>query len=140
MRRHGANGVAGTGQVDVDGVVPVGVLPFQDRLERLDAGIGEQDVEPAKSGARLFRRRMQGGEIALIEACFALARAGGLDQTPRLCQFVGRRRYDLNRRANGPCDIDAHYGGPLAGKGDGYSTPDPTSDASDNGSLAQQPS
>ena len=41
MRRNGANGVAGPGQVDVDRVLPVGVPPIEDWFERLDAGVGE---------------------------------------------------------------------------------------------------
>jgi hypothetical protein len=41
MRRNGTNGVAGPGQVEFDRVLPVGVLPIEDRFERLDAGVGE---------------------------------------------------------------------------------------------------
>ena len=67
MRRYGANGVVGTRQVDVDCVVPVHVLPIQDRLERLDARIREQNVEPAKGSAHLFGRGAQSGNIPLSE-------------------------------------------------------------------------
>jgi hypothetical protein len=41
MRRNGANGVAGPGQVDVDRVLSVRVLPVEDRFEALDADVRE---------------------------------------------------------------------------------------------------
>ena len=68
MRCNGTNGVAGASQVDVNGVVPIRVFPVQDRLERLDACVCEQDVEPSKSGACLLGRGTQSGKIALVKA------------------------------------------------------------------------
>jgi hypothetical protein len=138
-RCHGANGVAGAGQIDVALIMPVRVFPFQDRLERLDAGIGEQDVEPAKCSAPLFRRGPQSGEIALVEARFAPARPGGFDQTARLRQFVWRRGYDLKRRADRCRNIYAHHIGAFAGKGDRRRAPDSAGGAGDNGCLVPRP-
>jgi len=42
------DGFAGPGQVYVDRVLPVGVLPVEDRFERLVPGFAKQDVEPAR--------------------------------------------------------------------------------------------
>lgn len=140
MRRDGTNGIAGTGQIDVDGVVPVGIVPFQDRPEGLDAGIREQDVEPPESGARLLGGGAQGAKIALVKARFAPARPRGFDQTAGLRQFVAGCRYDFERRTDRSRNVDAHHVGALAGERDRRGAADPTGGAGDDGSLAQQPS
>src|SRR5271163_609821 len=139
MRRNGANGVASAGEVDVDGVLPVRVFPVEDRLERLDAGIREQNVEPSKGGARLPRRGAQSPEIALVEVRLAPARAGGFDQSAGLRQLLRRRGFDLERQTDGSGYVNAHHVGALAGKGDSRSAPDPASGPGDNGGLAAEP-
>ena len=125
MRRDGANGVAGAGQVDVDLIVPVHIFHFQDRLERLDAGIREQNVEATKGGARLLGRGAQSGEVALVKARFAPARTCGFDQTAGFGQFVRRRRHDLERRTHWSGNVDAHHVGALASERDRRRAPDP---------------
>jgi len=138
MRRNRANGVAGPGQVDVDRVLPVRVLPVEDRFERLDAGVREQDVEPTEGRARLFGRGAQSGKIALVEMRFKPARPGGLDQTARLRQFLGGRGRDFERRTHWSSNVDAHYVGALAGEGDSGRAADPSGGACHDRGLATQ--
>src|SRR5271163_2733851 len=82
----------------------------------------------------------QSGKIALVKARFAPACPCGFNQTARLRQFVARRWHDLKRRADWPGNVDAHHIGALAGKGYCRRAPDTAGGASDNGSLASQPS
>ncbi len=44
-RPESADGVCRAGEVNVDLVVPVGIVHVEDRLQRLDARIGEEDVD-----------------------------------------------------------------------------------------------
>ena len=53
-------------QVDVDGGIPILVLHLQDRLEALNAGIGEENVESAEGRHDVVRRTTQGADIALV--------------------------------------------------------------------------
>jgi hypothetical protein len=138
MRGNGADGVARAGQVDVDRVLPVRIFPVEDRLERLDAGIREQDVEPAKGGARRLGRGAQSRKIALIETRFAPACAGGFDQTSRLRKILGRRGRHLERRTDRSGNVDAHHVGALAGEGDRRRPPDPARRSGHDGGLAAQ--
>src|SRR5690606_32771389 len=48
VRSYRADRVAGAGQIDIDLVVPVRILHFEDGFESLDAGIGEEDVDLAE--------------------------------------------------------------------------------------------
>ena len=48
VRREGPDGVGRACQVDVDRDVPVRVLHLEQRMEALDARIGEQDVDAAE--------------------------------------------------------------------------------------------
>ena len=139
MRRHGADGIAGTGEIDVDLIVPVGILPFQDRFERLNAGIGKENVEPAKAGTCLRGSRPQCRKIALVERGFAPASARRFDQAAGFGKFVARRRRNLKRRADRPGNIDAHDIGALAGESDGDRATDPTRSAGDDGGFAGKP-
>lgn len=127
------------GQIDVDRIVPVGVFPFEDRLEGLDAGIGEENVEPAESRHGLVRGGAERREIALVDARFAPARPGGLDQTAGLAQFALRRGEHFKRGTDRPCNVDTHDGGALAGERDGCRPPDPARGAGHDGGFAQQP-
>jgi hypothetical protein len=138
MRRNCANGVAGSGQVDVDRVLPVRVLPVEDRFEGLDAGVREQDVEPTKGGPRLLGSRAQSGKIALVETRFKPARPSGFDQTTRLRQFLGGRGRNLERRTDRSGNVDAHHVGAFAGEGDRRGAPDPPGGARHDGGLAAQ--
>jgi hypothetical protein len=109
---------------------------LQDRFEHLDAGIGEQDIEPAKGRARLCGRGAQRRKITLIDTGFAPARAGGFNQAAGLREFVGRRGLNLERRADRSGNVDAHHIGALARKGDRRGAPDPAGRASDDGCFA----
>src|SRR5271156_424007 len=140
MGRNGTNGVARAGQVDVDGVVPIRVFPLQDRLERLDASIRKQDVEPAKSGARVIGRDTQSREVALVEPRFAPTPSSPDDHAASFREFVARRGYDLKRRTDRPDNVDAHHVGTFASKSDRRRAPDSASGACNDGSLVTQPS
>src|SRR5262249_30531571 len=69
----------------------------------LNAGICEKDVDTAERYVCLVRRGAQSGEIALVEARLAPARASGFDQPAGLRQFVRCGRHDLKRRTHRSC-------------------------------------
>jgi hypothetical protein len=48
VRREGPDGIRRPGQVDIDGDVPVRIFHLQQRMELLDPGIGQQDVDAAE--------------------------------------------------------------------------------------------
>ena len=118
--------------------MPVRVFPLQDWLEGLNTGIGEKDVEPTESGVRRLGRSTQSGEIALVKTRFASARASGFDQTAGLRQFVARRGCDLKRRTDWSGNVNAHYVGAPAGKGDRSCAPDSGGGSGDDGGLPSQ--
>ena len=140
MRRDGTNGVAGTSQVNVDGILPICILQLQDRFECLDAGVSKQNVEPAEGSARLLGRVAPRCQVALIESRFASAYSCGFDQTARLSQLVRCGWYDLERPTDGAGNIDAHHIGPLSGKRNGRRASNSTGRTGDDRSLARQPS
>ncbi len=45
QRRKGPQHIRRAGEIDIDLIVPIGVLHFEDRLERLNSGIGEENVD-----------------------------------------------------------------------------------------------
>ena len=109
VRRDGADGVGGAGQVHVDLVMPVRILPLQDGLEALDASVGEQDVDAAPRRHRVGRRPPQRRQVALVQRARQPAPARGLDHAAGLRQLVRRCLLDIQRRAHRPGDIDAQH-------------------------------
>lgn len=117
--------------------MPVGVFPLQDRLERLNAGVGEQNIEPAKGGARPRGRGAQRRKIALVERGLAPALARRFDQTPGFGELVRCGRHNLKCRADRPGDVDAHDVGTLAREGDRDRAADPARCTGDDSGFAR---
>jgi hypothetical protein len=88
-----ADGVGRSGEVDVDGVVPVGVLQLEQRRERLDARVREQDVDTSQLAHHAIPRLTQAREVALIDDLGHPPPTRLLDRRARLIQVgPGRRR------------------------------------------------
>jgi hypothetical protein len=125
-------------EVDVNGIVPISVIPIQDRLKALDTSICEKDIKTAESCICLFGRSTQSCEIALIEARLTPARARGSDQPAGFCQFVSCSGNDIKRRTYRSGNIDAHDIRASAGKCDRGRASDPARGTGDDCSLAPQ--
>ena len=78
--REGANGVGRARQVDIDRDMPVRVLHLEERMEALDARIGEQNINAAEFPFAFRGRRSQRLEVALIERDAEPAAAGCKDK------------------------------------------------------------
>jgi hypothetical protein len=87
---------------------------------------------------RLVGRSTKSAKIALVKARFAPASARGFHQLAGLRQFSWCCGYHLKRGAYRFSNIDAHYVGALAGKGNRSGAPNPAGSASDYCGFASQ--
>ena len=127
--------VGRAGQVHVDLVVPVGVPPLQDRLERLDAGVGEQDVDPAELARHAVSGSTQSSEVALVDPDGAPSLALGLYGPARLVQLCFARRGEVEDSASFGDDVEAGNVSAGAGKRNGSGASNAACGAGDHGDL-----
>ena len=118
--------------------MPVGVLHIEDRPERLDAGIGEEDIDLAEGVGDPRGRVAQSGDVALVELPRRPGRAFRLDQPPGFVQFGGCGGDHFQRAADRARDVDPNHRRAFACEGDRGRTPDAPGRARDDGDLTSQ--
>jgi hypothetical protein len=100
--------------------VPVGILHLEDRLERLNTGVGEQDVDAAEVLLDPRRSVLQRAEIPLVQPEGYPTASERLDLCSRARKISFGRRRIIQRRADFRSDVDAgniRPGGSQRGRG-----------------------
>jgi hypothetical protein len=112
--------------------MPVGLLHLQQRLEGLDAGVGEHDVDSAPLLLDLLRGAAQLLDLTLIGDQRQPPRAGRLDLTARGRQVLFGGGGEIEDRAHLGGDVDAHDVCAVFGQGDRRRATDTAGGAGDD--------
>jgi hypothetical protein len=112
QRREDTQHVRGTVQVHLDLVMPVWVRHLQQRLERLNPGVGEDDIHTAALLLHCLGRGADLGDLALIGHVRHPPAARGRHESAGLGQVFGLGRLEIEDWAHCRRDLDPGHIGP----------------------------
>ncbi len=133
---EGADGVRRSGEVDVNGDVPVGVLHLQQGSKLLDAAIGKENVDAAELALDLMCRGAQSRQVALVEDKALPLSSCGVDQRASLFEIGAGCWSDTGAWIDGRTDVDAGDVGSALRERNCCSAADSACCASDDGYFA----